>query len=74
MRATRRQIRFVWRWTLLFAALVIGTPTHGQGQAGLSEATFAGLKFRSIGPATMGGRIDDFAVLETNGTISFATK
>src|SRR4029079_5926103 len=71
VRATRRQIRFVWRWTLLFAALVIGTPTHGQGQAGLSEATFAGLKFRAIGPATPGGRIDDFAVLETNPSVFY---
>ena len=30
------------------------------------EAALANLKFREIGPAAMGGRIDDFAVLESN--------
>jgi len=30
-----------------------------------------GLKFRSIGPATMGGRIDDFAVVENNPDIVY---
>ena len=33
--------------------------------AGLAELV-DGLRFRAIGPATMSGRIDDFAVLETN--------
>jgi len=32
----------------------------------ISAASFAGLEFRSIGPAIMGGRVDDFAVLETD--------
>ncbi len=71
VKATRSQIRFVRLCVLVFAMLIVGAPTRGQGPAGLSEATFAGLKFRSIGPATMGGRIDDFAVLETNPAVFY---
>jgi photosystem II stability/assembly factor-like uncharacterized protein len=33
--------------------------------------TFKPMKFREIGPATMGGRIDDFAVVESNPDIIF---
>lgn len=33
--------------------------------------TFKSLKFREIGPAVMGGRIDDFAVVESNPDIIF---
>jgi photosystem II stability/assembly factor-like uncharacterized protein len=32
---------------------------------------FKGLEFREIGPAVMGGRIDDFAVVESNPNIVF---
>ncbi len=32
---------------------------------------FAGLSFRNIGPATMGGRIDDLAVLESNPAVFY---
>ena len=32
---------------------------------------FPGLKFRNIGPATMGGRIDDVAVLESNPAVFY---
>lgn len=32
---------------------------------------FKGLKFREIGPAAMGGRIDDFAVVESNPDIIY---
>ncbi len=44
--------------------------TQSAGQ--LSEATFKTLQFRSIGPAIMGGRIDDFAVVESNPHTVFA--
>ena len=47
----------------------------GQAQqrpaAAPSPDPFAGLKFRNIGPATMGGRIDDLAVLETNPAVFY---
>jgi len=33
---------------------------------------FKNLEFREIGPATMGGRIDDFAVVESNPNIVYA--
>jgi photosystem II stability/assembly factor-like uncharacterized protein len=32
---------------------------------------FAGLSFRNIGPATMGGRVDDLAVLESNPAVFY---
>src|SRR5438034_5677555 len=32
---------------------------------------FKSLEFREIGPATMGGRIDDFAVVESNPNIVY---
>ena len=36
-----------------------------------SSDVFKGLKFREIGPAAMGGRIDDFAVVESNPDIIY---
>lgn len=36
------------------------------------EAALANLKFREIGPAVMGGRIDDFAVHESNPSTVYA--
>jgi photosystem II stability/assembly factor-like uncharacterized protein len=36
-----------------------------------SPDPFPGLKFRNIGPATMGGRIDDLAVLESNPAVFY---
>jgi photosystem II stability/assembly factor-like uncharacterized protein len=42
-------------------------------QAGaITEATLKTLQFRAIGPAIMGGRIDDFAVVESNPSTIFA--
>ena len=34
--------------------------------------TLKSLKFREIGPANMGGRIDDFTVVESNTNIVYA--
>lgn len=53
---------------MLALAAVFATATEtGLGQAANSpsDGLFDGLRFRSIGPATMGGRVDDFAVLES---------
>lgn len=36
------------------------------------EAAIANLRFREIGPAVMGGRVDDFAVVESNPSIVYA--
>jgi photosystem II stability/assembly factor-like uncharacterized protein len=38
----------------------------------ISEKLLDGLKWRSIGPANMGGRIDDFAIVEGNPDIIYA--
>ena len=43
----------------------------GQARSEATADPFAGLKFRSIGPATMGGRVDDLAVLESNPAIFY---
>jgi photosystem II stability/assembly factor-like uncharacterized protein len=64
------------RWYLLVALAIAttfvpaGAVTQLNGeQAGAS--VFAGLHFRNIGPAAMGGRIDDFAVLESNPAVFY---
>ena len=46
-------------------------PAPAQPQAAASADPFPGLKFRNIGPATMGGRIDDLAVLESNPAVFY---
>jgi photosystem II stability/assembly factor-like uncharacterized protein len=54
---------------LLFTAPLAGA----QGPAATQSAgsPFDHLRFRNIGPATMGGRIDDFAVLESNPAVFY---
>src|SRR5436189_1117277 len=56
-----------------------GFTTHAQQRPAATAAAapaatadpFPGLKFRNIGPATMGGRIDDLAVLESNPAVFY---
>jgi photosystem II stability/assembly factor-like uncharacterized protein len=48
----------------LLAATAIAQPKY--------EDILKNLKFRSIGPATMGGRMDDFAVVESDPRIIYA--
>jgi photosystem II stability/assembly factor-like uncharacterized protein len=45
---------------------------RAQDPRALNESVFKTLQFRSIGPAIMGGRIDDFAVVESNPHIIYA--
>jgi photosystem II stability/assembly factor-like uncharacterized protein len=50
------------------------TPQQRPAAAAAAEPPadpFPGLKFRNIGPATMGGRIDDIAVLESNPAVFY---
>src|SRR5690349_13211866 len=61
---------------LLYAALAVaaaGWPLIGRAQQGAVKAggPFDGLHFRSIGPATMSGRIADLAVYEANPAIYY---
>ena len=44
---------------------------EAQSASQINDATFKALQFRPIGPAIMGGRIDDFAVVESNPSIVF---
>ncbi|MBK7600776.1 MAG: hypothetical protein IPJ07_20575 [Acidobacteria bacterium] len=51
------------------AAAFISNDKAAQAQENkgqITDATFKTLQFRSIGPAIMGGRIDDFAVVEAS--------
>ena len=50
--------------------LGMGATVATAGQANPSDK-LKNLEFREIGPATMGGRIDDFAVVENNPNIVF---
>ncbi len=45
--------------------------TPAQAPAAPAASPFDGLAFRNIGPATMGGRIDDLAVLESNPAVFY---
>jgi photosystem II stability/assembly factor-like uncharacterized protein len=67
---------------LFIAALCISTTAiaaeKGKAPANAGQTTtadydklLAGLKFREIGPAAMGGRIDDFAVVESNPDVIY---
>ncbi|MEK6287657.1 MAG: hypothetical protein AABO57_18220 [Acidobacteriota bacterium] len=57
------------RLLVLLAAVVLATSGSVYGQNGKlrpEEAALKNLQWRAIGPAIMGGRIDDVAVIETN--------
>jgi photosystem II stability/assembly factor-like uncharacterized protein len=56
----------------LVATFLFLNPT-GHTQNGISHTTspFDKLRFREIGPATPSGRIDDFAVLESNPAVFY---
>src|SRR2546421_549490 len=66
-------------WSTLRAVLVCGASLGAL--ATIAQVTpadqpnptdkFKSLEFREIGPATMGGRIDDFAVVESNPNIVY---
>ncbi len=45
---------------------------QAQTASAITDALFKGLQFRALGPAIMGGRIDDFAVVESNPHIIYA--
>jgi hypothetical protein len=54
------------------AALAVGPPLRAQTPAAMPVAQeFEGLHFRSIGPATMSGRVADLAVYEANPALYY---
>ncbi|HKW00547.1 MAG TPA: hypothetical protein VJN96_12020, partial [Vicinamibacterales bacterium] len=48
--------------SILALATALAVPLGGQTPAGVDAAWLAGVKFREIGPTSVGGRVDDFAV------------
>jgi photosystem II stability/assembly factor-like uncharacterized protein len=58
---------------LSFVFVVLFVPSVGRTQNGASAPAppFDKLNFREIGPATPSGRIDDFAVLESNPSVFY---
>ena len=68
-----KYIKYVSSALLLISILKLSLLTC-QGQELpkiLSTDKFKNLEFREIGPAVMGGRIDDFAVVESNPNIVY---
>jgi photosystem II stability/assembly factor-like uncharacterized protein len=55
----------------LLAATLVASVASAQGNGATTSSPFEALRFRNIGPATMGGRIDDFAVLESNPAVYY---
>jgi len=51
----------------ILAIGVLHTPLIGQHTAALDPALLSSLRWRSIGPANTGGRIDDFAIARATG-------
>ena len=62
---------------ILLLAVAVGFTATAGGQApqrppaAAAPDLFAGLSFRNIGPATMGGRVDDVAVLDSNPAVFY---
>ncbi len=75
MSSTRRRA-FGLIGVLMVLVALNGNPVGAQRPAAPAAASapadpFAGLVFRNIGPATMGGRVDDLAVLESNPAVFY---
>jgi len=50
------------RMTLLIATVVLTASLGGQTPTGIDPSLLSGVKLRAIGPTSVGGRVDDFAV------------
>ncbi len=57
---------------LLISGVMVAQQRQQQAAAPDYEAAMKNLRFRSIGPAIMGGRVDDFAVVESDPSIVYA--
>jgi photosystem II stability/assembly factor-like uncharacterized protein len=63
-------LRIVWAAGLFCGVLAVDVHGLPADQPGLTDK-LKNLSFRELGPAVMGGRIDDFAVVESNPNIVF---
>src|SRR5713101_5227153 len=68
---TRLVIRAFGFLSILLLASLITPVGFTQDGESASTSPFAGLRFREIGPASPAGRIDDFAVLESNPAVFY---
>ena len=66
-----RHFRLVSLCAVLIAIAFSAASVTGQAPATPVATEFEGLHFRSIGPATMSGRIADLAVYEANPAIYY---
>ncbi|PYS57048.1 MAG: hypothetical protein DMF74_27025, partial [Acidobacteria bacterium] len=55
----------------LMLCVLLAIPTATFAQAKVDETVLKNLQWRSIGPANMGGRIDDIAVVESNTNVFY---
>jgi hypothetical protein len=55
----------------LTASLLLAPTPATAAPPAVDADPLKGLEFRNIGPASMGGRIDDFAVVESNPSVFF---
>src|ERR1041385_4301534 len=60
------KVRYLVVVSMLFIALQAASAQNTR-TAGFDTSTLAGLRFRSIGPANTGGRVDDIAVAKIPG-------
>src|SRR5215468_10809019 len=67
MKPTSRTLRTIVAGSLLLGAIAANSAAAPQNPTD----KFKNLEFREIGPAVMGGRIDDFAVVESNPNIVY---
>jgi len=74
------RVAAMWAGAVIAGVVLAGSALAQQGGAGASKANdpgaaatekMKGLEFREIGPAIMGGRIDDVAVVESNPNIVY---
>jgi len=70
MRCASYVLKMAFAVMAVCSGLGILAPNGRAGQSGTTDK-LKGLEFREIGPAIMGGRIDDFAVVESNPNIVY---
>jgi photosystem II stability/assembly factor-like uncharacterized protein len=66
-----RTVRQALLSLLLIAMTATGAALAQEGNGRIDEVVLKNLQWRAIGPANMGGRIDDFAVVESNPHIFY---
>src|SRR5216683_5269527 len=70
MKHGSKALRLISAIAIWISALAANAPAALAGQASPVDK-LKNLEFREIGPATMGGRIDDLAVVESNPSIVY---